>query len=163
MPTYAFTTARDVSPDQRARIAQSVMAIHAAEADAPRYLVQVIFYTVEPGSIFIGGEAASPDHVWVRADIRAGRTAEQKAAILTRNMRETSAILGISEQDVCVYVSDIPAQGVLKFGNVLPEPGGEAEWLAALPEDLREKLKLAGRYFASTPYRFPFLVETILN
>ncbi|KQT60123.1 hypothetical protein ASG52_18565 [Methylobacterium sp. Leaf456] len=143
MPTYAVTTARAITPEQRARIAQSVTAIHAAEADAPRYFVQVIFYHVEPGSIFIAGEPASPDHVWVRADIRAGRSAEQKAAILTRIMRETSAILGISEQDVWVYVSDIPAQGVLEFGNVLPQPGGEAEWLAALPEDLREKLSRA--------------------
>ncbi len=143
MPTYAITTARDVSPEQRARIAQSVTAIHAGEADAPRSFVQVIFYPVEPGSIFIAGEPASPDHVWVRADIRAGRSAEQKAAILTRIMGETSAILGISEQDVWVYVSDIPAQGVLEFGNVLPQPGGEAEWLAGLPEELREKLSRA--------------------
>lgn len=143
MPTYAVTTARAVGPEQRARIARSVTAIHAGEADAPRYFVQVIFYRVEPGSIFIAGEPASPDHVWVRADIRAGRSAEQKAAILTRIMRETSAILGIAEQDVWVYVSDIPAQGVLEFGNVLPQPGGEAEWLAGLPEDLREKLSRA--------------------
>lgn len=140
MPTYAFTTARAVTPDQRARIAQSVTAIHAGEADAPRAFVQVIFYHVEPGSIFIAGEPASPDHVWVRADIRAGRTPEQKAAILTRVMDETSTILGLSEQDVWVYVSDIPAEGVLEFGNVLPPPGGEAAWLAALPEALREKL-----------------------
>ena len=143
MPTYAVTTARAVGPEQRARIARSITAIHAGEADAPRYFVQVIFYRVEPGSIFIAGEPASPDHVWVRADIRAGRSAEQKAAILTRIMWETSAILGIAEQDVWVYVSDIPAQGVLEFGNVLPQPGGEAEWLAGLPEDLREKLSRA--------------------
>lgn len=143
MPTYAVTTARAVGPEQRARIARSVTAIHAGEADAPRYFVQVIFYRVEPGSIFIAGEPASPDHVWVRADIRAGRSAEQKAAILTRIMRETSAILGIAEQDVWVYVSDIPAQGVLEFGNVLPQPGGEVEWLAGLPEDLRQKLSRA--------------------
>lgn len=32
--------------------------------------------------MFIGGEAAPGDHVWVCADIRAERTREQKAAIL---------------------------------------------------------------------------------
>lgn len=143
MPTDACTTACDVSPEQRARIAESVTAIHAAEADAPRCFVQVIFDRVEPGAILIAGEPASPDHVWVRADIRAGRSAEQKAKILTRIMRETSAILGTSEQDVWVYVSDIPAQGVLEFGNVLPPPGGAAEWLAGLTEELREKLSRA--------------------
>lgn len=141
MPTYAVTSARALSPEQRARIATSITAIHAAEADAPRYFVQVIFHRVEPGAIFIAGETASPDHVWVRADIRAGRSPQQKAALLTRIMRETSVILGIAEQDVWVYVSDIPAQGVLEFGNVLPQPGAEAEWLAALPADLRERLE----------------------
>lgn len=59
-------------------------------------------------------------------------------------MRETSEILGFSEQVVWVYISDIPAHGVLEFGNVLPEPGGEALWLASLPADLREKLARVG-------------------
>jgi phenylpyruvate tautomerase PptA (4-oxalocrotonate tautomerase family) len=140
MPTYAFTTAKHLTPEQRARLVESVTTIHQVEATAPRYFVQVVFYRVEPGSIFIGGEAATPDHVWVRADIRSGRTSDQKSRMLQRIMRETSEILGISEQAVWVYISDIPAQGVLEFGNVLPEPGGEAKWLAALPSALREKL-----------------------
>ena len=143
MPTYAFTTAKELTPGQRAKLVESVTTIHQEEATAPRYFVQVVFYKVERGSIFIGGEAASPDHVWVRAIIRSGRTNEQKARILRRVMRETSEILGLSEQAVWVYISDIPAQGVLEFGNVLPEPGGEEKWLASLPSDLREKLMRA--------------------
>ena len=59
-------------------------------------------------------------------------------------MGETSQILGISEQAVWVYISDIPAHGVLEFGNVLPEPGGEEKWLASLPASLREKLQRVG-------------------
>ena len=141
MPTYAFTTALPLTAGQRAALVESVTTIHAVEATAPRYFVQVVFHGVEPGSIFIGGEPASPGHVWVRADIRAGRTPEQKARMLRRIMRETSAILGVSEQAVWVYISDIPAHGVLEFGNVLPEPGGEPAWLASLPQELREKLE----------------------
>lgn len=140
MPTYAFTTARELTAEHRARLVESVTTIHQVEARAPRYFVQVVFYKVEPGSIFIGGEPASPDHVWVRADIRSGRSSEQKAKMLQRIMRETGEILGISEQAVWVYISDIPAHGVLEFGNVLPEPGGEEKWLASLPAALREKL-----------------------
>ena len=143
MPTYAFTTSRELTPEQRARLVESVTSIHAVEATAPRYFVQVIFYKVEPGSIYIGSEAASSDHIWVRADIRSGRTSAQKAKMLQRIMRETSEILGISEQAVWVYISDIPAPGVLEFGNVLPEPGGEKQWLASLPVELREKLEPA--------------------
>jgi len=140
MPTYAFSTAKALTAEQRAKLVESVTSIHQAEATAPRYFVQVVFYKVEPGSMFIGGEAASPDHIWVRADIRSGRTNEQKAGMLQCIMRETSEILGISEQSVWVYISDIPAQAVLEFGNVLPEPGGEEQWLASLPGALREKL-----------------------
>jgi len=143
MPTYAFSTARELTTEQRARLVDSVTSIHNVEATAPRYFVQVIFYKVEPGAIFIGGEAASADHIWVRADIRAGRTKEQKARMLRRIMQETSDILGVSEQAVWVYISDIPAQGVLEFGNVLPEPGDEEQWLASLPSALREKLRQA--------------------
>lgn len=143
MPTYTFSTAKELSADQRAKLVESVTSIHQVEATAPRYFVQVIFYKVEAGSMYIDGQAASPDHIWVRADIRSGRTREQKAKILQRIMRETSDILGISEQAVWVYVSDIPAHGVLEFGNILPEPGGEKEWLASLPHSLRDKLAKA--------------------
>lgn len=143
MPTYAFTTMKRLSPEQRGKLVESVTAIHQVEATAPRYFVQVVFYTVEPGSMFIGGESAPEDHVWVRADIRAGRTREQKVAILHRIMQETGEILGISTESVWVYVSDIPAEGVAEFGNVLPQPGGEEAWLASLPSALREKLILA--------------------
>lgn len=140
MPTYAFTTMKPLSPEQRGRLVESVTAIHQVEATAPRYFVQVVFYTVEPGAMYIGGAAAPENHVWVRADIRAGRTREQKAAILQRIMREAGKILGVSRESIWVYVSDIPAEGVAEFGNVLPQPGGEAAWLASLPGDLREKL-----------------------
>jgi phenylpyruvate tautomerase PptA (4-oxalocrotonate tautomerase family) len=143
MPTYAFTTMKHLSSEQRGKLVESVTAIHQVEATAPRYFVQVVFYTVEPGSMFIGGEAAPDEHVWVRADIRAGRTREQKAAILHRIMRETGEILGVTQEDVWVYISDIPAEGVAEFGNILPQPGGEEAWLASLPSALREKLILA--------------------
>ena len=84
MPTYAFTTARPLTAAQRGALVESVTAIHAVEATAPRYFVQVVFHRVEPGSIFIGGEPASPDHVWVRADIRSGRTPAQKSKMLRK-------------------------------------------------------------------------------
>lgn len=140
MPTYAFTTMRSLTQAQREGIVERVTSIHAAEAAAPRYFVQVVFYTAEQRSMYIGGAPAPDDHVWVNALIRAGRTREQKANILRRIMRETAEVLDISEQSVWVYISDIPAQGVLEFGNVLPEPGHEEQWLASLPDTLREKL-----------------------
>ena len=141
MPTYVFSTAKELTAEQRKKIVESVTTIHHVEATAPRFFVQVIFYKVEPGSIFIGGEAASADHIWVRADIRSGRSKEQKANILRRIMQETSDILQISKESVWVFISDIPAEGIAEFGAILPQPGGEEKWLAALPSGLREKLQ----------------------
>lgn len=143
MPTYAFTSTRRFSADEKTKLVESVTAIHAKEAAAPRCFVQVIFNTLEEGSIFVGGEAISRGHVWINALIRAGRTKEQKTAILTRVMQETSEILGVSPETVWVYVSDVPAQNMAEFGAVLPEPGGEDAWFDALPSELRKKLKAA--------------------
>ncbi|WP_095081830.1 tautomerase family protein [Mesorhizobium sophorae] len=140
MPTYVLSTAKHLTAEQRAKIVESVTSIHHVEAKAPRFFVQVIFYKVETGSLFRGGEAASADDIWVRADIRSGRTKEQKANILHRIMQETSEILQISEENVWVYISDIPADNIAELGAILPQPGGEEEWLAKLPSALRKKL-----------------------
>jgi phenylpyruvate tautomerase PptA (4-oxalocrotonate tautomerase family) len=122
MPTYAFTTTKRLSPEQRSKLVESVTTIHQVEASAPRYFVQVVFYTVEPGSNFIGGEVAPDDHVWVRADIRAGRTREQKAAILHRIMQETGEIFGISTESVWVYTQTFRPKGLRSSATCCRSP-----------------------------------------
>ena len=141
MPTYVFTSALDLGLEVRAKIVESITSIHNVEAKAPRYFVQVIFNKIEPGSIYIGGEPASPEHIWVRADIRSGRTNEQKSRMLERIMRETGAILKISKEVIWVYICDVPADNIAEFGAILPQPGKEKAWLASLPEGLRKKLE----------------------
>tara|TARA_B100000989_G_C19159598_1_gene310894 strand:- start:46 stop:477 length:432 start_codon:yes stop_codon:yes gene_type:complete len=140
MPSYVFTTALNLGPEVRAKIVESVTSIHNVEAVAPRYFVQVIFHEIEPGSIYIGGEPASPNHIWVRADIRSGRTNKQKSRMLERIMRETGNILKISTEVIWVYICDVPADNIAEFGAILPQPGNEKAWLASLPERLRKKL-----------------------
>lgn len=95
----------------------------------------------EPGSIFIGGESAAASHIRVRADLRSGRTKEQMAKILQRVMQETSDILHIPRESMWVYVSDIPAECVAEYDVILPQVGGEKQWLAGLSEALGEKLQ----------------------
>jgi hypothetical protein len=41
---------------------------------------------------------------------------------------------------VWVYISVIPAERVAEYGRSLPAPGQENDWLALLPEALKEKL-----------------------
>ena len=142
MPTYVCSAATGrLTPDQKAEIVRSITAIHHEETGAPRYLVQVIFYDVAPCSHYIAGRPAPADQIWVRADIRGGRTNEQKSQMLRRIMQDVGKASGAAEETVWVYLSDIPAENVAEYGHALLPPGSEDAWFATLPDALREKLR----------------------
>ena len=83
MPTYTcWSEAGLVGLEQRQAIATALTEIHHEVAIAPRYFVQVLFAELTPNSLFLAGEPAPRGHVWIRADIRAGRTDEQKRGLL---------------------------------------------------------------------------------
>ena len=141
MPTYVCSAVSGrLNSDQRTQIAQAITAIHAEEGVAPRYYFQVLFNDIARDSHFIGGEPAPDGALWIRADIRSGRTDAQKKAIMERIATQISATAEVSREDVWVYISDIPAIGVLEFGQVLPPPGQERAWFEKLPEGLQARL-----------------------
>ncbi len=141
MPTYACSAAAGrLTPAQKVEVVQSITAIHHEETGAPRYLVQVIFYDIAPGNHYIGGQWAPAGQIWIRGDIRDGRTEEQKSRMISRILQEVSRTSEIAEDEVWVYLSDIPAHNIAEYGRVLPAPGGENAWFATLPAALRERL-----------------------
>ena len=141
MPTYACSTAAGrLTSAQKLEIVKAITAIHHEETGAPRYLVQVIFYDIAPGSHYIAGQLAPAGQIWIRGDIRGGRTDEQKHRMLSRLLQDVSKISEIPEDEVWVYLSDIPAQNIAEYGRVLPVPGAESAWFEALPGTLRERL-----------------------
>lgn len=111
------------------------------KAGRPRYFVQVLFHEVQPDSHFIGGRAAPAGQIWVRADIRSGRSDDQKKGIMERIANDIGALAKVAREEVWVYISDIEAAGVLEFGQVLPPPGQEEAWFARLPNGLQDRLK----------------------
>ena len=142
MPTYACsTTTGRLTSAQKLEIVKAITAIHHEETGAPRYLVQVIFYDIAPGSHYIAGQLAPAGQIWIRGDIRGGRTDEQKHRMLSRLLQDVSKISKIGEDEVWVYLSDIPAQNIAEYGRVLPAPGAESVWFEALPGTLRERLR----------------------
>lgn len=142
MPTYFCSTAAGrLDSSQREKIARAITTIHSEEGKAPRYFVQVLFNDVPLHSHFIGGEPAPDGLIWIRADIRSGRSNEQKTAIMNRIANDVSMIADVGQEEVWVYISDIPAAGVLEFGQVLPLPGEEKAWFDALPSTLQARLK----------------------
>jgi len=141
MPTYlCYAAAGQLSPEQKATIADAITAAHSEEALAPRYLVQVIFHDLKPSDNYIGGKAASNHHIWSRADIRAGRTDAQKNKLQSRIVRELATITNSFPGDIWVYLTELLPANMVEFGQVLPSPGKENEWFRALSEDLKEHL-----------------------
>lgn len=142
MPTYVCWTAEGrLTSVQRAKIAKAITIIHAEEGLAPRYFVQVVFNEIQPDSHFVGGLPAPEGLIWIRADIRSGRTDGQKKAIMERLVSDIGTLANVGREDVWVYISDIPARGILEFGHVLPPPGDEDAWFANLSEALQRHLK----------------------
>lgn len=141
MPTYVCTTSAGyLTQDQRADIARLITVVHGEETGGPRYLVQVLFQELAEGSHYIAGEIAPLSQMWIRGDIRSGRTVEQKASILTRLLKGVSQLIHVNESEVWVYLSDIPAHNIAEFGRILPEPGEEDAWLDTLPSELKKRL-----------------------
>lgn len=141
MPTYVCSaTSGRLTPVQKAKISRSITAIHHEETGAPRYLVQVIFCDLAPDSHYVAGQLARADQIWVRGDIRGGRTNEQKKRMLQRIMQSVAGDSGAAEDAVWVYLCDIPASNVAEYGRVLLPPGQEDAWFSSLPDAMRERL-----------------------
>lgn len=141
MPTYTCWSQRiRISREAKQRIAEAITDAHHEIALAPKYLVQVIFNEVEPDSYFIAAQSASENHIWVQATIRSGRTEKQKEELLLRLTQEIALILGIPNEEVWVYITEIPGSNMTEYGRLLMEPGEEEKWFNSLPEGLRERL-----------------------
>jgi phenylpyruvate tautomerase PptA (4-oxalocrotonate tautomerase family) len=141
MPTYACSAAVGLlSSVQKAEIARSITAIHHEETGAPRYLVQVVFYDLTPDSGYVAGQLSPADQIWVRGDIRGGRTDEQKNQMLRRIMQGVGRASGAAEDAVWVYLCDIPAANMIEYGRVLLPPGQEDAWFSSLPDAIRGRL-----------------------
>ena len=141
MPTYVCTTTTDrLNKTQKEQIVQKVTQVHAQEGgNVPEWLVQVIFKEVERGNIFINKRNAD-DQVWIRGDIRAGRTDQQKTAMAERMMNECAEAICIDKSYIWVYICD--AEKTAEFGSILPEPGQEKAWVEKLPKEVRDRYGL---------------------
>jgi phenylpyruvate tautomerase PptA (4-oxalocrotonate tautomerase family) len=141
VPTYVCSAvAGRLTSDQKAEIVRSITAIHHEETGAPRYLVQVIFYDVAQGGCYIAGQPAPADQIWIRGDIRSGRTNEQRSRMLRRIMHDVGKASGAEEETGWVYLSEIPAENIAEYGRLLLPPGSEGAWFSSLPDATREKL-----------------------
>jgi 4-oxalocrotonate tautomerase family enzyme len=142
MPTYVCAVLEGgLTPEQKVQIAKEVTRIHSESTGAPRSFVQVLFYEVRPGNHFVGGAMAQDDQIFIRGEIRAGRNNEVKRKIIVDILRETSRITGAPQANIWIYLDELPASQMAELGHILPEPGEEETWIAALPPDVQARVR----------------------
>lgn len=145
MPTYTVTSANlTLTTDQEADIAAAITRSHHENTGAPAYFAQVIFERIEGGKHYIGGKNYRTPHLFVHGLIRAGRSADAKAGLIKDIATKVHVIAGIGPEDIWVYAQDIPATQMVEFGRVLPEPGAEESWRAAMTAQKLQDLKAIG-------------------
>jgi phenylpyruvate tautomerase PptA (4-oxalocrotonate tautomerase family) len=147
MPTYVCTAAAGrLSTPAKTSIAKALTTVHSEEANTPRFVISVIFQELpgkNKGNYFINETAVDADQIWIRGDIRTGRTDEQKTTMVRRIVELASQACGISREHFWVYLCEITKMA--EFGSVMPDAGdtdGEARWLKGLPEKVKERYEL---------------------
>jgi phenylpyruvate tautomerase PptA (4-oxalocrotonate tautomerase family) len=145
MPTYTVTTPRgQLDASQRARIAKGITRVHNETTGAPSYFAQVIFSEVDQGNYFVGGSPLAHRQVFVHGQIRSGRTAESKSALISSMLDVVAEAASVPRTSVWIYIVDLQARQMVEFGHVLPEPGAEQAWTEALPQSDRAMMQAIG-------------------
>ena len=120
MPTYVCSLAEgSVNDDQKEAIARALSGIHSEETGAPSYFVQVVIEEKKPTQRFLGGTRVS-GQIWIRGDIRAGRTEEQRNAMMLRMMEEVGRITGVQDQDIWIYLCNLAPTDMVEYGHCCP-------------------------------------------
>ncbi|WP_158809531.1 tautomerase family protein [Beijerinckia sp. L45] len=144
MPTYVCCApSKSLSDGQKDQIASAIARRHSEATGAPSFFVQVVIEESETTRRYLGG-GPSGAHIWIRGDIRAGRSEAVRGALMLAIMRDVSAIAAVPETSIWVYLCNLEATDMVEFGHVLPKPGEEQAWFEGLPTALQTYLKGLG-------------------
>jgi len=134
MPTYTCNTQSvALTKTKKAAIAHEIARIHNQVTGAPVFFVQVIFNTLEAENHFIGGSPQTEPQIFVRGDIRSGRSEVDIQRLLNLLVSGVATTSGVNPTGVWVYLGELAPKHMAEFGHMLPDAGGEAAWLKALP------------------------------
>ena len=144
MPAYVCSVQPQcLTPAQKTQIAQAISQRHSEATGAPSFFVQVVIKESESKVRFLGGSPTNA-HIWIRGDIRAGRSEAVRGALMLAIMKDVSAIAKIPEESIWVYLCNLEPTDMVEYGHVLPPPGREKEWFESLPAPLQSYLKGLG-------------------
>jgi phenylpyruvate tautomerase PptA (4-oxalocrotonate tautomerase family) len=133
-PTYFCRSASGrLTAEQKKQIAGEITRVHREVTGAPSFFAQVIFHEVNPTDWFMGGLPLTHEHILVYGHIRAGCVAVDKTHMIKLRVEAIALAAQVkSHRAVWVYFNELPPRQMIEFGHLLPEPGGEPSWMAAL-------------------------------
>ncbi|WP_026202112.1 tautomerase family protein [Bradyrhizobium sp. WSM2793] len=141
MPTYMCAVPPNLlSDEQKDRIALAIGRRHSEATGAPLYFAQVVIEENTSARRYLGGKL-SDGHIWIRGDVRAGRSEEVRRALIVSIAQDVGAIAKIPQDSVWVYLCNLEPSDMVEYGRVLPLPGKEQEWFENLPASLQSYLK----------------------
>ncbi len=144
MPTYVCSVPPKIlSDNQKTQIARAISHRHSEATGAPSFFVQVVIEESASTRRYLGGEPTD-NHIWIRGDIRGGRSEEVRGRLMLNIMRDVSAIASVQEESIWVYLCNLEPTDMVEYGHVLPMPGKEQEWFESLPSPLQTYLKGLG-------------------
>jgi phenylpyruvate tautomerase PptA (4-oxalocrotonate tautomerase family) len=144
VPTYVCSVPPSLlDPSQKTELAKAITNRHSQATGAPPFFVQVVIREDQTEQRYLGGEPTS-NHIWIRADIRAGRTEKQRAAMMLNILNDVNRISKVPRESIWVYVCNLAPTDMIEYGNILPNPGDEAAWFACLPLSLQKYFILLG-------------------
>ena len=146
MPTYTVhAPAGRLGDAERKRIASGITRVHSEATGAQGFFAQVMFVDVQPGHWFVGGAPMAGEQIFVHGQIRAGRSSDVKRKLLTGLLDVVCEAASFGRNMTWGYIVELPPSQMAEYGHVLPEPGTEAQWLAALPAEDKALMESIGR------------------
>ena len=138
MPLYTTNYVKGaISEEAKPKIAADITRIHCDVTGAPATFVHAFFFE-ESSELPLDGQSA-----FLFGRIRGGRTDAQKAQIVKEMQESIHTHTGLPLDDIKVATADTPAKWVMEGGDLLPEPGEEAAWLAAHEAKLAAAAKVS--------------------
>ena len=119
MPVYTVSTRTPVLQAQRDVLARAITRVHCDLTGAPAIFVQVLYGHDLP--LRPGVEAH------LLANTRAGRTDEVNATLKRQMTEALVEHLDVAAEHISITLLEIPARWIMEGGDVLPEPGEEAQ------------------------------------
>lgn len=124
MPLYIVATRTTLNHRTKTLLTDVITATHCSMTGAPEMLTSVIFATSR--------KMRDTHSICVMGSIRAGRTSALIAALSSTLRTAVSQAMLCAPAAVDLRLVELPAAWIMEYGEIVPEPGEEAAWLARL-------------------------------